>query len=143
MTKTLKDFLEKHKACIDGYEYAKDMTLEEFWNKCQHGDWMLWLFVRTNPDSVRERVLAAGHCANTVRHLMEDKRSIKGVDAAIAFGEGKISKEELLAAAADARAADGAAWAAWAADDMIQNLKQTADICRKFLPLEIWNSDNI
>ena len=191
--KTLKEFLKKHDACEDGYEFAKDLTLEEFLNTCERGDWILWLFVRTNPDSLKELTLAKGHCANTVRHLMKDERSIKAVDTAIAFGEGKATNEELASAAydanvayaaaeaafnvaaaadtasdtaavyaagADAAAAYAAAEAAFTVDAAAayaaveaaavparasakkENQKQTADICRKYLPLEIWNKIN-
>ena len=74
------------------------------------------------PKNLRELTLAKGHCANTVRHLMKDQRSIDAVDAAIAFGEGKITKEELLKYAAYA--------------DEKQNKKETADICRKYLKID-------
>lgn len=171
MKKTLKEFLEKNNACKDGYLFAKDLTLEEFLATCSRGDWILWLFVKSNPNSLKELTLAKGHCANTVRHLMEDERSIKAVDVAIAFGEGKATKKELdsAAAAADAasdaayasdaasaaadaaydayapNAADAASYAASDASDAYaayayeQNQMETADICRKYLPLQIWN----
>jgi len=168
--KTLKKFLKKHDACKDGFDFAKDLTLEQFLNTCERGDWILWLFARTNPDSLRELELAKGHCANTVRHLMKDNRSLRAVDTAIAFGEGRATKEELKvdAAAAAAAAYDAAyaaayaaaavaayAAAAFAADAAYadaaaayaaakkQNQKLTADICRKYLPLEIWNQSEI
>jgi len=176
--KTLKEFLEKNQACKNGFDFAKDLTLEQFLNTCERGDWILWLFVRMNPDSLRELTLAKGHCANTVRELMKDKRSTRAVDVAIAFGEGKATRKELDDAAGDADAAayaaayayaaaadaavyaDAAADAAAAAGDAYaaadeaaafvadaagraaarkQNQKQTANICKKYLPLEIWN----
>ena len=112
---------------------------------------------------------------------MTYERSLKAVDAAIAFGEGEISREELdkaaraayyaadAAADAAARAADTAfaaadaasyaataaaaaaaahyapataaafATAAAAAAGYEENRKLTADICRKYLPIEVWN----
>ena len=84
---------------------------------------------------------------------MKDERSLKAVDAAIAFGEGKISGEELntsAAAAAYAAASDAyayAAYAAYAANAAAasnaaakkENQQLTADICRKYLPIEVWN----
>jgi len=162
MKKTLKEFLEKNHACKDGFDFAKDLTLEEFLNTCERGDWILWLFAKTNADSLREFTLAKGHCANTVRELMKDKRSTRAVDVAIAFGEGKATREELddaaaAAYAADAYAADAYAADAYAADAYAadaayfaadaaakkQHQKQTADICRKYLPLEIWNQNLI
>ena len=63
---------------------------------------------------------------------MKDERSLNAVDAAIAFGEGKISKDELMKATAAAYA-----------DALKANQKQTADICRKYLPLSIWNQSQI
>jgi len=173
MKKTLKEFLEKNNACKGGYLFAKDLTLKEFLTTCPRGDWILWLFVKSNPDSLKELTLAKGHCANTVRHLMEDERSLRAVDVAIAFGEGKATKKELdsasaasdaasAAASAASDAADAAAYAAsaaytadaaaYAASDAAyaasgdstsptyeQNQMETADICRKYLPLQIWN----
>jgi len=109
---------------------------------------------------------------------MEDERSLRAVDVAIEFGEGRATKKELDSAyaAADA-AADAAAYSAYAATnaaaysayaaanaaayaaanaaaapayaaadaaaDSASNYKknqmETADICRKYLPINIWN----
>jgi len=171
----MKELLQKLKACKEAMEWAGDKSWQEIYNTCHRGDWLLWLFKRTNPDDLKLLTLAKGHCANTVRHLMKDERSIKAVDAAIAFGEGKISRDELDAAvayadyAAYADAADAAdyyaafaasaayadaadAAAAFAAADAAavdaaiafgaakkENQQLTADICRKYLPIEVWN----
>jgi hypothetical protein len=190
----MKELLEKLNACEDAKYWATGKSWEEAYSTCNRGDWPLWLFQRTNPEDIQLLTLAKGHCANTVRHLMKDERSLKAVDAAIAFGEGKISREELDAACGAAGraswdAADGAARAAyyasngaaravtaaaaaysaayaagaagaaaWAAsadaaaasaivyDAAVaycstykENQKLTADICRKYLPIEIWN----
>ena len=195
--KKLKNFLKEHNACEDGYIFAKDLTLKQFLDTCPRGDWILWLFTKINPESLKELTLVKGHCANTVRHLMKDDRSVKAVDAAIKFGEGKISKKELdnayaaayaaayaytdadahayayppaaaarCAAAAAAyasyasyaaayAAADTAAHVAHAADyatasaarcaaaadyAKVQYQEKTANICRKYLPIKIWNN---
>ena len=192
--KTLKNFLKEHNACKDGYIFAKDLTLEQFLDTCPRGDWILWLFARMNPESLKELTLAKGHCANTVRHLMKDNRSVQAVDAAIKFGEGKICKKELdkaasaaysidytpayaaasAASAAYYSAASAAYSAAYADADVFaaasahasaysaaysaaasaasaaysaaysaartQHQKKTANICRKYLPIEIWNN---
>jgi hypothetical protein len=116
----LKQKLKEINACYEAMEWVGDRTIEEAVNDCHRGDWLLWLGQRIEIDH-RKLTLAKGHCANTVRHLMKDKRSIEGVDAAIAYGEGKIDKEE-LAAAADAAsdasdaACNAACYAASAAD---------------------------
>lgn len=186
--KKLGKFLKAH--CKDeyefeAYEFAKDLTLEQFLLACERGDWILWLFARTNPDSLQQLTLAKGHCANSIRDLMKDDRSIKAVDTAIVFGEGKATREELDNAANEARkavnearknapttstdeaaraAAVDSAWAsASASEDCVcaiasawasvwgydwvstekKNQKLTADICRKYLPLSIWDQSKI
>ena len=189
----MKDLLIKLNACQEAREWAGDKTWEEVYITCHRGDWLLWLFARTNPDDLQLLTLAKGHCVNTVRHLMEDTRSIKAVDTAIAFGEGRATREELdAAAAAAADAADAAFAAAAAAADAAdaafaagntasaaaadaafaagntasaaayaaaaaaiasayasaydaayaarrENQRLTADICRKYLPIKVWN----
>ncbi len=76
-------------------EWAKDKPWQEIYNTCPNGGWLLSLFAVSNPDELQLLTLAKGHCANTVRYLMKDERSIAAVDAAIAFGEGKIGLNEL------------------------------------------------
>ena len=185
----MKNLLIKLNACEQAKEWVSSKTWIEAYNTCPRGDWMLWLFAKTNPDDLQRITLAKGHCANTVRHLMKDDRSINAVDISIAFGEGKATRNELnkadsAAYAADAAAyaaayaadaayaaADSAAYAAYAAADSAAyaadaayaasyaadaayaayaasyaadaakkaNQKLTADICRQYLPIEIWN----
>jgi len=114
----MKDLLLKLRACEEAVEWAGDKTAEEVIATCYRGDWLLWLAYHLKVDD-RPFTLAKGHCANTVRHLIKDERSIKAVDAAIAYGNGEISKEELKNAAYPAAAAypasyDAAASSAYA-----------------------------
>jgi hypothetical protein len=114
----IKDQLKKLNACSQAIEWVGDQTLENAWNTCPRGDWMLWLYRRSSNYDFQLLTLAKGHCANTVRHLMKDKRSTDAIDMAIKFGEGVATRDELnaaYAAAADAAAAAAAA-AAYAAD---------------------------
>ena len=144
----MKELLIKLNACKNARDWAANKSWQKIYNTCHRGDWLLWLFKKTNPDNLQLLTLAKGHCANTVRYLMKDKRSIVAVDAAIAFGEGRISKKELRtadaaaydAADAAAAAADAAADAAAAAYAAVAAAKKetqqkTADICRQFLTL--------
>ena len=126
----MKELLLKLKACEEAVEWAGDKTTEEVIDTCHRGDWLLWLAYKLEVDD-RPFTLAKGHCANTVRHLMKDERSIKAVDAAIAYGNGEVSKEELKDAA-DAAAYSVAAYAAYYASAKSNQL-ETADICRKYL----------
>jgi hypothetical protein len=105
---TFKELLIQLDACSTAREWAGDMPIEEVVATCHRGDWLLWLAKKVDAD-LRLRTLAKGHCANTVRHLMTDERSLNAVDVAIAFGEGKATREELDAAAAAAYAANAAA----------------------------------
>ena len=141
----MKDLLLKLKACKEAVEWAGNKTAEEIIDTCHRGDWLLWLAYKLEVDD-RPLALAKGHCANTVRHLIKDERSIKAVDAAIAYGNGEISKEELKNAAYDASYSAAAAAAAYtaacsasaysasaAAAEKALNQLKTADICRKYL----------
>ena len=107
--KNFKTLLKELHACSDAKKWAGDMTIEEVVEKCHRGDWLLWLAARVRVES-RPLTFTKGHCANTVRHLMKDERSIKAVDAAIAYGEGKIDENQLADAvsAAFAASADAA-----------------------------------
>jgi len=127
-----QELLESKRACEEATEWAKGKTWQEVFETCHRGDWLLWLFKKTNPEKLRELTLAKAHSANTVRHLMKDARSTNAIDVAIKFGEGNATREDLnvVAAAAYAYAAAAAAGK--------QNQQQTADICRKYLPIEIW-----
>jgi hypothetical protein len=117
--KTLKQYLQKLHACEESVIWAGNKTIEEVVHECHRGDWLLWLAKRCGVE-LKPLTLAKAHCANTVRHLMKDERSIKAIDVAIAFGQGRATLDELnevYSAAAYAAAAadsddDAAAYAA-------------------------------
>ena len=113
--KTLKQYLESLKACDKAIKWAGDKPIEQVVTECHRGDWLLWLANRCGVE-LQPLTLAKAHCANTVRHLMTDERSLIAVDVAIAFGEGRATRDELdtyaAAAAHAASAADAAAYAA-------------------------------
>ena len=133
--KTFKEYLKSLNACQPAVEWAGDKPIEQVVAECHRGDWLLWLAKKCGVE-LQPLTLAKGHCANTVRHLMTDERSLKAVDVAIAFGEGKATREELddAADAATAAAAAAAASAAHAAHAAYSaNQRETADICRKYI----------
>jgi hypothetical protein len=116
--KNLKQYLKSLDACKPAVKWAGKKTIEEVVATCHRGDWLLWLAEKCDI-GLQPLTLAKGHCANTVRHLMNDERSIRAVDIAIAFGKGKATREELDAAdyaAADAARSAYAAAASTAAD---------------------------
>lgn len=141
--------IEKYGACEDAIEFRKGFeTFQEAWAACPRGDWMLWIAKRLDVD-LKTLTLAKVKCASTVRHLMKDERSIKALDVALLFAEGKATREELDADAADADAAYASAYAAYASAAAYaaasasadaarqaateQNQKSTAEICREVL----------
>ena len=149
--KTIDQLLTKLDACQEAKEWAKGKTFVEIYNTCHRGDWLNWLFAKTNPEDVQLLTLVKGHQANTVRHLMKDERSLKAIDTAIAFGEGRATREELnnaaaaafAASAARAASAAGAYAAVEAAGDSDAytaarqaNLQLTADIFRKYISID-------
>ena len=141
--KTFKEYLHSVDACQPAIEWAGDKPVEQVVAECHRGDWLLWLAKRCGVE-LQPLTLAKGHCANTVRHLMSDERSLIAVDVAIAFGEGKATREELDAAAYAAYAAaysaaayaaaySAAAYSAADAAADAANQHKTADICRKYI----------
>ena len=111
----MKNLLIKLDACDEAIEWAGDRTIEEIVKDCDRGDWLLTLAKKIDIE-LQPLTLAKGHCANTVRHLMKNERSIEAVDMAIAFGEGRATMEELNNAA-DAAIVGDASYAAYAAAD--------------------------
>ena len=114
--KNFQDLLVEIKACSNAREWAGDRNIEQVIEECHRGDWLIWLAARVNVDN-RKLVLAAGKCAETVIHIMQDERSKAAVKAAIDYGEGRIGLDEVTYddAADAAYAADAAAYAADAA----------------------------
>ena len=119
----MKFEIEKFNACKEYIVFRKNYPdFKTAWENCPRGDWMLWIAKKLNVDLLK-LTTAKALCANTVRHLMMDDRSIEAVEVAILFGQGKASREELNAAAAAAAKK--------------KNQQETADICRKILTEDV------
>jgi hypothetical protein len=123
---------------------------------------MLWLAKRLRVDD-KKLTMAKAMCAKQVEHLIKDQRSKDALQACFDYVNGRITREELNAAYTDAADADAAytdaaaaantnaayaaaaaaAYAAATYADAVaakkENQQLTADICRKYLPIEIWN----
>ena len=66
--------LQETGACIEAVYYVQlCKTYRQAWNKCERGDWMLWIAKKIGID---DKILTHAKylCANQVRHLMKDKR---------------------------------------------------------------------
>lgn len=155
--KKFSELLKELHACSEAKEWAGEMTIEEVVEKCERGDWLLWLAQKVGVDH-RKLTLAKGHCANTVRHLMRNNYSKRAVDAAILYGEGRINDVDLDSYAnaaydnaesnsdyAAAYAASSYTTSAYACANAVsyataarkQNQRLTADICRNIIGKEI------
>lgn len=74
----------------------------------------LWC-CRAEPQHSRVWRLFAVHCAESVKHLMTDQRSLAAIEVARRHADGMATDDELAAAGADARMAVDAGDAAWVA----------------------------
>ena len=94
--KDLIDYCIRNEACNKAIECLTytGYDLEAAWYKCDRGEWLGWLVDKIGIDP-RTRVLCAALCANEVRHLMRDQRSIDAVDVALKYGRGNATDEEL------------------------------------------------
>ena len=148
----MKPEIEKFGPCKEAIFFRNQYPdFQTAWNNCHRGDWMLWLAEKLKVDD-RKLTLAKGLCAKTVIHLMKDERSKKAIKIAIDYGKGKLTKKELIEAAAAIFDSNVAAYAdavtaifdsnvaayASAADAISKNRGKTANICRKILTDDIF-----
>jgi len=113
--------LHQLKACRDADEWASRFpTLEEAWQACDRGDWMLWYAGKMagppGHDSRRPLVLAACECARIALPIFEEKhqgdlRPRKAIETAEAWarGDAGVTLDDVRAAFAAASAAAFAA----------------------------------
>ena len=104
-------------ACSSAVEYVKTQKSAVLaWQNCERGDWMLWIAKKLNVDD-KKFTMAKAMCAKQIEHLMQDQRSKDALQACFDYVNGKITREQLNAAAAAAAYAADAAAAAYAAAD--------------------------
>ena len=163
----MKKLLLSLNACNESVEWAEGKSWQGIFDTCHRGDWLLWLFYKTmNKESEADFALltiAKGHCANSIRHLMKDHRSIDAVDAAINYSGDRVALKAAADAAKNAASASADAAYAAASDDVNaayaagaysayaagaayadakrQNQQHTADIVRLYIPIEKWRID--
>ena len=160
------NWLQTNEACKESISWIQQnniQSLEEAWNACERGDWLLWMATKLGIDE-RKLALCAALCAHTVIQYMQDSRSRNAVRIAFLWGRGKATDEELSSAGSAAWSAslaafapDAAAWsaagaAAWAAArsatlaaarsatlaaDADKNRLRTAEIAKKVLTEDV------
>ena len=93
-------------ACLEAVEYADEFTsLQEAWNECEKGDWMLWLLGRLSgppdSDSRKEVVLIACKCARlSLKYIPKnEKRPLGAIQTTERYLKGGATLEEVRDAA--------------------------------------------
>jgi hypothetical protein len=119
--KQFAELLEQLHACKEARTWATGKTLQEVWEKCERGDWLLWLAGRMEGKSgwhTRQQiVLAACACAETALKYIpagEDRPRL-AIEVARRWAAGGAEIAEVRQAAADAYAS-ASAYAAYSAD---------------------------
>jgi len=104
-----QEFLKGKLACPKAKKWAQGKTIEQAIDQCHRGDWLLWLAEKLKVD---KRLLAgtAGHCANTVRHLMKNEISERCVDFCILYSNGEATDKQLIEAWNRAEAVSNASY---------------------------------
>ena len=141
--------IKRLKACNEAIEWGKQFdTLGEAWQKCERGEWMLWLLGKLSgkpgSDSRKKLVLAACGCARlSLPYVPKGEiRPLRAIETAEAWarGDAGITLQMVKAAAAYAAyAAAAGAYAAYAAHAAYAaarkaTLKKCADIVRQHYP---------
>jgi len=139
-------YLKKLGACSVAVDWAKQYdSLQEAWDVCECGDWMLWL-KGAQPDCPRqELVLAACECARLALPYVPDgeTRPLAAIETAEDWARGGKSTLKQVRNAANAAyaatAAANAAFAAFAAANASYAVhgktpRECADIARKYWP---------
>ena len=157
-------WLKSNHACQESMDWVEENnigSLEEAWNACEEGHWLIWLAQELRINK-RKLVLCGALCAHTVIQYMQDPRSRNAVRIAFLWGRGKATDAQMVAAEDDARAAyavvpgrdadwtaaRSAAWiggadaeraAAWA-EESAGTGETTANIARELLTQEVINA---
>ena len=122
--KTVRVQLTELNACSEAVDWAEKFdTLEEAWEVCERGDWMLWLAAKKQMDR-KKIVSAACECARLSLQYTDDPRVLACIETTERWTRDEATLDEVEAAAGAAwaaawasRAAARAAWAAaWAAE---------------------------
>lgn len=135
----LEKYLKQLGACKEAREWAASYsTLQEAWDACENGSWMLWLVAKRAGGKAwsneRKPVLAAAlDCAETVKHLWPEGSAAQVAGAIGVLRQwiaGTASTEQAKEAREKSRAAAYAADAA-----RLQKLKECAVIVRAHFPV--------
>jgi hypothetical protein len=82
-------------ACYKAQTWAKEQnSYKEAWEKCERGDWMLWLAARLGIDD-KKLTLAKALCAKQVEHMITSPKSLACLKGCFDYVEDRIKSDEL------------------------------------------------
>jgi hypothetical protein len=105
-------------ACRDGLAFAhKFDSLQEVWDTCERGEWLLWLLGKKATEADRKNlVLIACECARLALPYTKDPRVLACIETVEKWTRGDATIEQVREARRAAYADAGTAAAASAAD---------------------------
>ena len=109
----IKKWLRDHSACAEGYKWAIEncQAMQEIWDTAKP-EWLCWVALQDGVLTASELHEFGLWCAEQVRHLMVDPRSIVALEVKRKWIDGDATDDELAAArlAADSAADSAADW---------------------------------
>jgi hypothetical protein len=64
-------------------------------SECNDRNIFIWLYTKLKPNDLKNRVLVKTQCANIFSHLINDYRSLKAIETAQRFCDGKLGLKDL------------------------------------------------
>jgi len=124
---TFKQQLIEMDACQDAIDWIKDRTIQQAWNDCHCGDWMLWLLEQMKEKEgwldEKEIMLLGCWCSRrALKYIPEgETRSLKAIEAKEKWARGEITKEEVVVICNVAKAVINTAWIVWGSTKLVAN----------------------
>lgn len=88
------ELMHNYGACYEAQRWGFDRTVQEAWEACDRGDWMLWMYGRLNNASTKEVYLVKGLMADIVSDTLNTESQKDVIRSAIAYGRGDMTREE-------------------------------------------------
>jgi hypothetical protein len=134
MKKWIKELykLDSRPPCAEAVEWAENYdTLQEAWDACPRGDWMVWLLDRILVDHKKIVQLSCMNARLSLPYIT-DPHVRYLIEVIEAWVEGKATAKDVTAAWAVTMTPAEAAWASRAEE--LSMLKACADNARKIFP---------
>jgi len=106
---SFKQQLIDWEVCKKAIQWVEDRTLQQAWNDCPRGDWMLWLLeeMKEKEGWLDEKQITLLDCwcaRRTFKYLPEgETRPLKAIEAKEAWARGEMTRKEMDIAIEKAR----------------------------------------